>query len=259
MIGYKNSAPRLEGNSVSTDTFAPTARDHRPARQTWSWETEGVAAKIYIKPDARPRYYRPQNVPYVLREKVNAAIEKLETDSVIEAVRHSDWATLIVPILKNNSSIRLCGDYKVMVNQVAKCDMFPLPRIDDIFALLEGGKTFSKLDLAHAYLQVPLEEGSKKLVTINTPKGLYHYNRLLLGISAAPSIFPQTMEGLLHGIPHTSVYLDDILVTGRTDEEHLQNVDSVLTRLEEARMRVKRNKCEFMLTEIEYLGQKICS
>ena len=66
-------------------------------------------------------------------------------------------------------------------------------------------------------------------------------------------------EPIFRGIdlPHTSVYLDDILVTGETENEHLSNLDAVLSRLEEARMRVKKNKCEFMLPQVEYLGHKI--
>ena len=67
------------------------------------------------------------------------------------------------------------------------------------------------------------------------------------------------METLLQGIDHTSVYLDDILVTGATDEEHLRNLDQVLARLEGAGMRLKRKKCEFMLPEVEYLGHRITS
>lgn len=65
------------------------------------------------------------------------------------------------------------------------------------------------------------------------------------------------METLLQGIPHVSVYLDDILITGRTKEEHLRNLDAVLQRLEEAGMRLKRSKCRFMLPQVEYLGHRI--
>ena len=132
----------------------------------------GIKAKIQIQADAQPRYYRPRVVPYALRGKVAFALERLEEEGIIEPVQHSNWAAPIVPVVKRDGSIRACGDYKLTVNQVAKRDTFPLPRIQDIFASLEGGKTFSKLDLAQAYLQVPLEENSKTLVTINSPKRL---------------------------------------------------------------------------------------
>ncbi len=124
-------------------------------------------------------------------------------------------------------------------------------------ATLAGGETFSKLDLSHAYLQIPLHEESKPLVTINTLQGLYRYNRLPFGVSTAPAIFQRTMENLLRGIPHVTVYIDDILVTGETESEHLQNLEEALQRLETAGMRLKRSKCRFMMNEVEYLGHKI--
>ena len=83
------------------------------------------------------------------------------------------------------------------------------------------------MDLAHAYMQVPLEDTSKALTTINTHKGLYQYNRLPFGISSVPAIFQQTMETILQDIPQVF----DILVTGGTEREHLQNLDVVLKRL----------------------------
>ena len=133
----------------------------------------------------------------------------------------------------------------------------PLPQIDDLFTALTGEKIFSKLDLAHAYQQIQLDDDSKKLAVINTQKGLFQYTRLPFGVSAAPGIFQRTIEGILQGIPHVCVYLDDILVTGKTEEEHLQSLDVILTRLEEAGLRLKEKKCSFMLESVEYLGHNI--
>ena len=94
----------------------------------------------------------------------------------------SEWAAPIVPVLKPDGSIRICGDYKITINRAAKPDMYPLPRVEDLFATLAGGKSFTKLDLAEAYQQIPLEDTSKQYVTINTHKGLYRYNRLPFGV-----------------------------------------------------------------------------
>ena len=76
-------------------------------------------------------------------------------------------------------------------------DTYPLPRSEDLFAALAGGKIFSKLDLKNAYLQIPLDEASKKYTTINTPKGLFQYERLPFGVSSAPSLFQRTIDNLL--------------------------------------------------------------
>ena len=162
---------------------------------------------------------------------------------MIEPVRFSEWAAPVVPVVKSDGLIRICGDYKQTTNSVARADAYPLPRVEDILASLAGGISFSKLDLAHAYQQLVLDEESKKYTTINTEKGLYKYNRLPFGVSAAPAIFQRTMENILQGLPKVCVYIDDILVTGQTEAEHLQNLHKVLTRIEEAGVRLKRDKC----------------
>lgn len=93
---------------------------------------------------------------------------------------------------------------------------------------IQGGKTFSKLDLAHAYQHIPLDEASKILTTIHTSMGLYQYIRPPF---SAPAIFQKVMENILQGMPNVSIHLDDILVTGKTDHEHLETLKKTISRL----------------------------
>ena len=86
-----------------------------------------------------------------MRNLVEKELERLQLQGIIEPVKFSDWAAPIVPVLKKDGGIRICGDYKLTVNRAAKVDTYPLPCIDNLFAALAGGKAFSKLDLAHAY------------------------------------------------------------------------------------------------------------
>ncbi len=81
----------------------------------------------------------------------------------------------IVPVVKRDGNVQICGNYKLTVNAVSETDPYPLPRIEDIFASLAGGKDFTKLDLEHAYQQVPLSEEARKYTTVNTHKGLFEY------------------------------------------------------------------------------------
>ena len=143
------------------------------------------------------------------------------------------------------------------VNQASRLDSYPLPRVDELFATLEGGKTFSKLDLQHAYLQLPLEMNSKQYTTINTHRGLFQYNRLPFGVLSAPGIFQKAIDDLVKGIPHVTAYMDDILLTGGTQEQHLQNLTAVLERLKVAGVRLKKPNCLCMAKEVECLGHKV--
>ena len=150
---------------------------------------KGIVGKIVIDSAARQTFWKARIVPYAMKERVNYELERLLKEGIIESVNHSDWATPIVPILKKYVSIRICGDYKITIKKVSKIDSYPIPRIEDIYAQLAGGKIFTTIDLSNAYLQIPLDEQSKVITTINTQKGLFKYNRLYFGIAAAPKFF----------------------------------------------------------------------
>lgn len=122
---------------------------------------------------------------------------------------------------------------------------------------MSGGKYFSKLDIQNAYLQLPLDSASKQYLTINTHRGLFQYNRLPFGVASAPAIFQRHMEVLLQGLDGVSVYLDDILVAGRTFDEHLHRLSEVLERLQKAGMHLNKQKCFFLRSSVEYLGHVV--
>ena len=136
-------------------------------------EAIGIMAKLYVKNNAKPCFCRARTVPHALKTKAEQELQRLTYQKSIEPVSMSEWAAPIVPVLKPDGSIWICGDYKLTINQAAKPDVYPLPRVEDLFATLAGGKSFTKLDLAEAYQQIPLDETSKQYVTINTHKGLY--------------------------------------------------------------------------------------
>ena len=172
-------------------------------------------------------------------------------------VSHSDWATTVVPIPKKDGSVRICGDFKVTVNPQLKVEQYPLPHIEDIFALLAGGKHFSKIDLRSAYLQMEMDDESKTLLTFNTHKGLYQLNRLAFGIAFAPAMWQRVMDQLLSGIPKTQCIIDDIIVTGETDDKHLRNLEMVLQRLLDAGLRAHPAKTRFFNAKTEYCGHAV--
>ena len=214
-------------------------------------------AKLSVTPAAQPKFFKPRPVPYALREKVESELDRLTQAGVLEKVPYSEWAAPVVAVPKRDGGIRLCGDFKVTVNSSLDIDQYPLPKPDDIFASLAGGQQFTTLDLTHAYNQLLLDEESRKFVTINTHKGLYQYTRLPFGIASAPAVFQRTMDTILQGVQGTACYIDDIIVTGKTPEEHLQHLEEVLKRLLSHGVRVNRSKCRFLQSSVSFLGHRI--
>ncbi len=242
-----------------TSSLLETLQRHAEVFRDELGEITGMEAKIDVDPQVQPRFCKARPVPFALRDKVEVELERLQKEGIIEAVQTADWAAPIVPVVKGDGSVRICGDYCLTVNRASRLDAYPLPRVDELFATLAGGKTFSKLDLQHAYLQLPLEKDSKPYTTINTQRGLFQYNRLPFGVWSAPGNFQRAIDGLVQGIPHVAAYMDDILVMGETELQHLQNLEAVLGRLNTAGVRLKKSKCQFMAPEVEYLGHRINS
>ena len=217
-------------------------------------------ANIEMDPGATPRFCKARTVPYAMREKVEEELDRLVAEGTLEPVDYSDWAAPIVAVMKSDrKSVRICGDFRMTINPVSKLNRYPIPKTEDIFATLKQGKLFTKLDLSQAYLQLKLEEESSKYVVISTHKGLFRYTRLPYGISSAPGIFQKAMEQLLQGIPHVTVYIDDILIHSETEAEHLKSLEEVFKQLAKAELKVKKQKCKFMVPSVPYLGHVIDS
>lgn len=239
-------------------SFQALLRQHQSVFQEGLGTMKGVTAKLYVDRDAKPRFHKARSVPFAMRQKVDEELQRLQELGIIEPVQFAEWAAPIVPILKaDKKTVRICGDYKLTVNQACKLDNYPIPRVEELLATLGGGKLFTKLDLSQAYQQLLLDAESKRYVVINTQRGLFQYNRLPFGVSSAPGIFQRAMENLLQGIPHVLVFMDDILVSGASEEEHLSTLAKVLARLEDAGVRLKQQKCVFMVNSITFLGHKI--
>lgn len=231
--------------------------EHRDVFDDSIGKLKHIKLKLRLQSGVQPKFCRPRQVPYALKEKVNTELERLEAVGILTKVNHSDWATPIVPVVKANGTVRICGDFKTTINPHLVVDQYPLPRIEDIFAKLAGGQKFSKIDLRQAYLQMEVDDESKPLLTINTEKGLYQYNRMIFGISPAPAVWQRTIDQILQGIPMCHATQDDILVTGESEDSHLKNLELVLRRLQEYGLRANLQKCSFFEDSVTYCGYKL--
>ena len=194
-------------------------------------------------------------MPYALRPKVEAELERLRFLGIISKVETEEFSTTpIVPVLKPSGQVRITGDFKVSVNQYLDLTQYPLPHIVEVFERLFGCQVFSKLDQPDAYLQVELDDESKRHVVITTHRGLYRYNRLCFGLSSAPANFQGIIEQILRPVKGVQPYLNDIALTGANLNDHRRILRLVFQTLRQAGVKLKREKCVFVQPSITYLG-----
>ena len=211
--------------------------------------------KINLKEDAVPLCLCvPRRVPIGLREATKRELERMEKLGVIEKVEHpTSWCSGMVVAPKSNGKVRLCVDL-TQLNKSVRREHFPLPRLEDTIASLEGSKYFSKMDANSGFWQIRLDKDSREYTTFITPFGRYQYCKMPFGISAAPEFFQRQMCKILGDSKGVVCMMDDILVVGNTKEEHDRRLEEVLNKLECSGMTLNKDKCEFGVKEVKFLG-----
>ncbi|XP_055584820.1 uncharacterized protein K02A2.6-like [Uranotaenia lowii] len=209
---------------------------------------------LTVKPGAKPVFRQKRPVPYASTAKIEEELERLQNLGIITPVSYAVWAAPIEAVRKPNGKVRICADYSTGLNEALIPNQHPFPLPQDIFPKLAGKKFFSQIDLSDAYLQVEVYEFSKKLLTINTNKGLFQFNRLSPGVKTAPGEFQHIVDNMIADLEDTSGYLDDIIVTSDTLEGHIFEVERLLRRIEEYGFHLKIEKSTFFMQQIKYLG-----
>ncbi|XP_055584806.1 uncharacterized protein K02A2.6-like [Uranotaenia lowii] len=209
---------------------------------------------LTVKPGAKPVFRQKRPVPYASTAKIEEELERLQNLGIITPVSYAEWAAPIVAVRKPNGKVRICADYSTGLNEALIPNQHPLPLPQDIFAKLAGKKFFSQIDLSDAYLQVEVCEFSKKLLTINTHKGLFQFNRLSPGVKTASGEFQHIVDNMIADLEDTSGYLDDIIVASDTLEGHISEIERLLRRIEEYGFHLKIEKSTFFMQQIKYLG-----
>jgi len=204
---------------------------------------------------ARPIKQRMRRTPACFAAEEESHLQKMLDAGVIqESV--SEWAAAPVLIRKADVNVRYCIDYRAL-NKVTVKDVFPLPLIDDCLDTLSGNVWFSKLDANSAYWQVRIDPDDRKKTAFQTKYGLYEHVKMGFGLCNAPATYARVMNLVLRGLnwKPVLVFLDDILVMGKTFEEHLSNLQDVLKRFRLHGLKLKPKKCQFFQTEVEFLGK----
>ena len=209
--------------------------------------------------DDKPFRERSRRLPPSDLEDVRKHLNDLKEAGIISESR-SLYASPIVVVRKKNGTIRMCVDYRTL-NRRTIPDQYTVPRVEDALTCLSGSKWFSVLDLRSGYYQIPLSAADKEKTAFTCPAGFYQFERMPQGLCGAPATFQRVMERTVGdmNLLEVLVYLDDVIVFGRTLEEHEQRLLKVLDRLKEEGLRLSLDKCQFCSPSVTYLGHVVSS
>lgn len=195
--------------------------------------------------------------PIPILEQVREKLNELQEMGIIERVsKPSSWVSPLVPILKDSGELRLCVDMR-RANRAIQRLNHPLPVFEDMLPRFREALFFSTLDIKQAFHQVELDEGSRDITTFITNWGLYRYTRLLFGVNYAPEFFQSLMESILSDCGNTVVFIDDVVIWGKSEEEHDNAVRKTLSVLKRHGIQLNMQKCKFKQKEVTFLGHQL--
>ena len=209
--------------------------------------------------DGNAVYSKSYPYPQALKGEVNKQLEKLLHDGIIRASRSPyNSPVWIVPKkldASNEKKYRMVVDYRKL-NSKTISDRYPIPDTSTVLSNLGANKFFTVLDLASGFHQIPMSEKDIEKTAFSVNNGKYEFVRLPFGLKNAPAIFQRVMDDILrdHLGKICHVYIDDIIIFGKTLEEHLKNLTTILQTLRKANFKIQPDKSEFLRTEVEFLG-----
>ena len=205
---------------------------------------------------------RPVRVPVrriqgPLAQEIEKECKDLLEGNIIRPSK-SPFSAPVVPVRKPDGSLRLCIDYRKL-NNATKGDSFPLPNLIDMIYNMHGNKFFTTIDLIKGYYQINMDPDSIEKTAFSTPFGQYEYLKMPFGVKNGPATFQRGMMLALAGLPWNKVmvYLDDIIILGKTFEDHLNTLDEVLTALGSNGYKLKPRKTKLCRAEVEFLGHQV--
>ena len=225
--------------------------------------TGGIMHRIITKDNVKPICQRNYRLPKAHKDFIDTWVVDLLKSDIIQP-SDSPWNNPLLAVNKKPDAdktpeLRTCLDSRAL-NEITIGDAYPIPRIDDILDQLSGTEYFTTLDLASGYHQVLIHPDDRAKTAFSTAYGHYEFKRMPFGLKSAPATFQRLMNQTLYGLQgHICfVYLDDVVIIGKSLQEHLENINKVFERLRQAELKLKTVKCFFLQKTITYLGYR-CS
>ena len=204
-----------------------------------------------------PLALKQRRVPLELEKEVDKQVQQMLDAGIIRESK-SPWSFPMVVVRKKSGDLRICIDYRKL-NEITKRPIFPIPDTRNIFDSLEGNCYFSCLDMSSGYHQVAMDEYDKEKTSFSTRRGQYEFNKMPFGLSGAPATFQRIMHTILRDQIWSKcvIYLDDILIFGKTIEEHNSRLKEVFQKFRESGLKLAGHKCSFLKEKVTYLGHII--
>ncbi|KAD3067306.1 hypothetical protein E3N88_35186 [Mikania micrantha] len=252
VINSSSSQKRIENIPVVKDfpeVFPEDISGLPPMRQ--------VEFHIDLIPGAAPVAKAPYRLAPSEMQELSGQLQQLLDKGFIRP-SFSPWGAPILFVKKKDGSFRMCIDYREL-NKLTIKNRYPLPRIDDLFDQLQGATYFSKIDLRSGYHQLRVHEDDVPKTAFRTRYGHYEFLVMPFGLTNAPAVFTDLMNRVCR--PYLDkfviVFIDDILIYSRNQQEHAQHLKLILELLAREKLYAKFSKCEFWLREVQFLGHVV--
>jgi len=212
---------------------------------------------IEVMLEVAPPAKAPYRMSHEELKKLKVQLEELLAKGYIKPSK-SPYGAPILFVHKKDGTLRMCVDYRAL-NKATVKNRYPLPRIDDLFDHLSGAKVFSRIDLHSGYYQIRIAEGDEEKTACRTRYGSYEFLVMPFGLTNAPATFCTLMNDIFQEWldDFVVVYIDDILIYSDSLEEHAEHLRKVFQKLREYKLYAKLEKCEFGVTEVDFLGHRI--
>ena len=214
----------------------------------------GYEYSVTLKSEITPFSPPARRLPPALHTKVQDELQRMENAGVIRKI--TDPTIFCAPMVvayKKSGDIRICADFRKL-NQNIEREQFQMPTFEEMSAKVSNPKFFSQLDCKIGFHQIPVHKDSQGYLSFSSPTGRWAYRKLPFGISSAPEIFSRCMHSILEGISNVLIYIDDVVIWGTSREEHDNTLKEVLRRLDDAGLALNREKCQFGVQSVNFLG-----
>eukprot|EP00057_Strongylocentrotus_purpuratus_P014994 XP_011669468.1 PREDICTED: uncharacterized protein LOC105440709 [Strongylocentrotus purpuratus] len=210
--------------------------------------------RIVLDPDVQPVVHAPRRCPIHLRDELKREFDDMEGNGVItKVIEPSAWVSSIAVSRKSNGKLRVCLDPKDLNRAIRRCHYRTITT-DEVIHKLSGARHFSKLDAKNGYWSIKLDHDSSLLTTFNSPFGRYRYLRMPFGLAMSQDVFQQRMDEILEGCPGTIGIADDIVVFGKSEAEHDQNLHHLMSKAVKYGLQFNSGKCSIKVNQISFFG-----